>query len=84
MAFDSCWLFLNIIILLSAGVGQVTQQKLNKAFIVSVMKIHFWPSGFCKLYFSKIIFFLLRNQQSPFKPFELKCGFMWKDISITS
>lgn len=66
MAFNSCWLFHDIIILLSVGVRQVTQQKLNKAFIVSVMKIYFLPSVFCNLYFPKIILLLLRNQQSTF------------------
>lgn len=83
MAFNSCWLFHSIIIL-SAGVGQVTQHKLNKTFIMSGMKIHFWPSDFLQALFFKIILFLLRNQQSPFKPFELKCSFMWKDTSIAS
>lgn len=82
MAFNSCWVFHNIIMLLSARVGQVRQQMLSKGFVMSGMKIHFWPSGFCKLYCSKIPLFLLRKQQSPFKPFVSKWGLMWHDTSM--
>lgn len=51
MAFNSFWVFCNITILLSAEVGQVRQQILNKGFVMSEMKTNFLAFRFLQALF---------------------------------